>query len=166
MPLSDLLRLADIALSGHAGPDLPEEILRVVVEETGSRAGVLKRGGEAIARWPRTVSAQVEEATEGWSEIPFGGDEGHWCLRLLQLDRLDEAALDTTRISLRAPDGGSASADALRGSLADADGNGITEFRVYEYGPGDKIEITSYAHLERQENGGWAGEVSPGVRVR
>jgi len=102
MPLSDLLRLADIALSGHAGPDLPEEILRAVVEETGSRAGVLKRGDEAIARWPRTVSAQVEEATEGWSEIPFGGDDGHWCLRLLQLDRLDEAALDTTRISLRA----------------------------------------------------------------
>lgn len=102
MPLSDLLRLADIALSGHAGPNLPEEILRVVVEETGSRAGVLKRGAEAVARWPRTVSAQVEEATEGWSEIPFGGDEGHWCLRLLQLDRLDETALDTTRISLRA----------------------------------------------------------------
>ena len=102
MPLSDLLRLADVALSGHAGPDLPEEILRVVVEETGSRAGVLKSGDEAIARWPRTVSAQVEEATEGWSEIPFGGDDGRWCLRLLHLDRLDEAALDATRIGLRA----------------------------------------------------------------
>ncbi len=74
----------------------------MVVEETGSRAGVLKSGGEPIARWPRTVSAQVEEATEGWSEIPFGGDEGQWCLRLLQLDRLDESALDATRISLRA----------------------------------------------------------------
>ena len=102
MPLSDLLRLADVALSGHAGPDLPEEILRVVVEETGSRAGVLKKGDEAVARWPRTVSAQVEEATEGWSEIPFGGDEGQWCLRLLHLDRLDESALDATRIALRA----------------------------------------------------------------
>jgi serine phosphatase RsbU (regulator of sigma subunit) len=102
MPLSDLLRLADVALSGHAGPDLPEEILRVVVEETGSRAGVLKSGDAAIARWPRTVSAQVEEATEGWSEIPFGGDQGHWCLRLLHLDRLDESALDATRIGLRA----------------------------------------------------------------
>jgi serine phosphatase RsbU (regulator of sigma subunit) len=102
MPLSDLLRLADIALSGHAGPDLPEEILRAVVEETGSRAGILKRRGDPIARWPRTVSAQVEEATEGWSEIPFGSDEGSWCLRLLQLDRLDESALDATRISLRA----------------------------------------------------------------
>ena len=102
MPLSDLLRLADVALSGHAGPDLPEEILRVVVEETGSRAGVLKKSDEAIARWPRTVSAQVEEATEGWSEIPFGGDEGQWCLRLLHLDRLDESALNATRIGLRA----------------------------------------------------------------
>ena len=102
MPLSDLLRLADVALSGRAGPDLPEEILRAVVEETGSRAGVLKRHDEAIARWPRTVSPQVEDATEGWSEIPFGGDDGQWCLRLLQLDRLDESALDATRISLRA----------------------------------------------------------------
>jgi serine phosphatase RsbU (regulator of sigma subunit) len=102
MPLSDLLRLADIALSGHAGPDLPEEILRVVVEETGSRAGVLRSGDESIARWPRTVSTQVEEATEGWSEVPFGGDEGGWCLRLLHLDRLDESALDATKIGLRA----------------------------------------------------------------
>ncbi len=102
MPLSDLLRLADVALSGHAGPDLPEEILRVVVEETGSRAGILKSGDESIARWPRTVSSQVEEATEGWSEIPFGGDDGQWCLRLLQLDRLDESVLDATRIGLRA----------------------------------------------------------------
>jgi sigma-B regulation protein RsbU (phosphoserine phosphatase) len=102
MPLSDLLRLADVALSGHAGPDLPEDILRAVVEETGSRAGVLKSGEQSIARWPRTVSSQVEEATEGWSEIPFGGDEGQWCLRLLHLDRLDETALDATRIGLRA----------------------------------------------------------------
>ena len=102
MSLSDLLRLADIALSGHAGPDLPEEILRVVVEETGSRAGVLKSGEESIARWPRTVSPQVEEAKEGWSEVPFGGDDGQWCLRLLHLDRLDESVLDATRIGLRA----------------------------------------------------------------
>jgi serine phosphatase RsbU (regulator of sigma subunit) len=101
-PLSDLLRLADIALSGHAGPDLPEEILRVIVEETGSRAGVLKLGDDYIARWPRTVSTRVEEATEGWSEIPFGGDNGHWCLRLLHLDRLDESILDASRIGLRA----------------------------------------------------------------
>jgi serine phosphatase RsbU (regulator of sigma subunit) len=77
-------------------------VLKVVVEETGSRAGILRRGGISIARWPRTVSAQVEEATEGWSEIPFGTGEGAWSLRLLQLDRLDECTLDTIRIALRA----------------------------------------------------------------
>ncbi len=102
MRLSDLLRLADIALSGRAGPDLPEELLRAVVEETGSRAGVLRRDEMAVARWPRTVSAQVEEATDGWSEIPFGSDGGGWCLRLLHLERLDEAALGATRIGLSA----------------------------------------------------------------
>ena len=72
------------------------------MEETGSRAGVLRSGGKPVARWPRSVSAQVEEATKGWSEIPFGGDEGQWSLRLLHLDRLDESALDATRIGLRA----------------------------------------------------------------
>jgi serine phosphatase RsbU (regulator of sigma subunit) len=102
MPLSDLLRLADIAISGHAGPELPEELLRAVVEETGSRAGILRRQDETIARWPRTVSQQVEKATEGWSEIPFGGDDGSWSLRLLHLDRLDESALGATRLGLRA----------------------------------------------------------------
>ncbi len=102
MHLSDLLRLADIALSGRAGPDLPEELLRAVVEETGSRAGVLRRNATAVARWPRTVSAQVEEATDGWSEIPFGSDNDSWCLRLLHLERLDEAALGATRLGLSA----------------------------------------------------------------
>ncbi len=100
--LSDLLRLADIALSGRAGPNLPEELLRAVVEETGSRAGVLRRDDTAVARWPRTVSAQVEGATDGWSEIPFGSDDGGWCLRLLHLERLDEAALGATRLGLSA----------------------------------------------------------------
>ncbi|TFG39211.1 MAG: hypothetical protein E4H44_02520 [Candidatus Aminicenantes bacterium] len=102
MRLSDLLRLADIALSGRAGPDLPEELLRAVVEETGSRAGVLRRDKKAVARWPRTVSAQVEEATDGWSEIPFGSDDGGWCLRPLHLERLDESALGATRLGLSA----------------------------------------------------------------
>jgi serine phosphatase RsbU (regulator of sigma subunit) len=102
MPLSDLLRLADTAISGHAGPELPEEILRAVVEETGSRAGVLRRQDETVARWPRTVSPQVERATEGWSEIPFGSDDGSWSLRLLHLDRLDESALGATRLGLSA----------------------------------------------------------------
>ncbi len=102
MPLSDLLRLADLALSGHAGPDLPEEVLRAVVEETGSRAGILRRGDRAVARWPRTVSEQVEEATDGWSELPFSGIDGGWCIRLLHLDRLDESALNATRLGLSA----------------------------------------------------------------
>jgi len=102
MPLSDLLRLADIAISGHAGPELPEELLRAVVEETGSRAGILRRQDDIIARWPRTVSAQIEKATEGWSEIPFGSDDGSWCLHLLHLDRLDESALGATRLGLSA----------------------------------------------------------------
>lgn len=102
MPLSDLLRLADVALSGHAGPDLPEEVLRAVVEETGSRAGILRRGETAVARWPRTVSKQVEEATDGWSEVPFSGIDGGWCIRLLHLDRLEESALSATRLGLSA----------------------------------------------------------------
>jgi serine phosphatase RsbU (regulator of sigma subunit) len=73
-----------------------------VVEETGSRAGVLRRNATAVARWPRTVSAQVEGATDGWSEIPFGSDNDGWCLRLLHLERLDEAALGATRLGLSA----------------------------------------------------------------
>jgi serine phosphatase RsbU (regulator of sigma subunit) len=63
---------------------------------------VLRRNDRAIARWPRTVSAQVEEATDGWSEIPFGPDGGGWCLRLLHLERLDESALGATRLGLSA----------------------------------------------------------------
>jgi sigma-B regulation protein RsbU (phosphoserine phosphatase) len=102
MPLSDLLRLADTALSSHPGPQFAEDLLRAVVEATGSRAGVLRRDGEVLARWPRTVSQQVEEATEGWSEIPFAGDIAGWSLHLLQLDRLDEVALGVTRLGFRA----------------------------------------------------------------
>lgn len=73
-----------------------------MVEETGSRAGVLRRGDSAVARWPRTVSAQVEDATDGWSEIPFDAVAGGWRLRLLNLDRLDEAALSATKLGLNA----------------------------------------------------------------
>jgi serine phosphatase RsbU (regulator of sigma subunit) len=72
------------------------------VEETGSRAGVLRRHEDVVARWPRTVSPQVEEATEGWTEIPFGGNDADWCLRLLHLERLDESALGATRLGLSA----------------------------------------------------------------
>jgi serine phosphatase RsbU (regulator of sigma subunit) len=73
-----------------------------VVEETGSRAGVLRRDGEDIARWPRTVSPQVEAATEGWSEVPFAGDIAGWTLHVLQLGTLDESVLAAARLALRA----------------------------------------------------------------
>lgn len=102
MPLSDLLRLADTALSSTPGPQFAEDLLRAVVEETGSRAGVLRRDGDDVARWPRSVSRQVEEATEGWTEVPFAGDIAGWTLRLLQLERLDESALAASRLGLRA----------------------------------------------------------------
>jgi len=102
MPLSDLLRLADTALSSHQGPQFSEDLLRAVVEETGSRAGVLRRDGEDLARWPRTVSRQVEEATDGWTEVPFAGDVARWSLHLLQLERLDESVLSAARLGLRA----------------------------------------------------------------
>jgi len=102
MSLSELLRLADAALSSHQGPQFAEDLLRAVVEETGSRAGVLRREGEDLARWPRTVSRQVEEATQGWTAVPFAGDIAGWSLHLLQLERLDESVLGATRLGLRA----------------------------------------------------------------
>lgn len=102
MPLLDLLQLADVALGGHSGPQLPEEVLRAAVEETRSRAGVLRRGDEVLARWPRTVSRQVEEATEGWTELPFSSEGRGWMVRLLNVERLDELVLGATRLSLRA----------------------------------------------------------------
>jgi sigma-B regulation protein RsbU (phosphoserine phosphatase) len=102
MPLSDLLRLADLALSGNAGPDLPEEVLRALVEETGSRAGVLMRGDRDIARWPRTLTVPAEDAGDGWSHVPFAGIDESWELRLLRLDRLEEESLAATRLGLNA----------------------------------------------------------------
>ena len=63
---------------------------------------MLRRHDDVVARWPRTVSQQDEDATEGWSEIPFGGDDADWCLRLLHLERLDESALGATRLGLSA----------------------------------------------------------------
>ncbi len=63
---------------------------------------MLRRHEDVVARWPRTISPQVEDATEGWSEIPFGGNDGDWCLRLLHLERLDESALGATRLGLSA----------------------------------------------------------------
>ncbi len=99
----DLLRLADLALSGHCGPQLPEDLLRAVLEETSSRAGVLRSGSEEVARWPRTISPQVQES-EGWTDLPLGGDGSDWRMRLLNLDRLDEFVLGAARLALRAWD--------------------------------------------------------------
>ncbi len=99
----DLLRLADLALSGHCGPQLPEDLLRAVLEGTSSRAGVLRSGSEVVAHWPRTVSAQVQES-DGWTELPLGGDGSDWRMRLLNLDHLDEFVLGAARLALRAWD--------------------------------------------------------------
>lgn len=102
MPPDDLLHLAELALSGHGSPQLTEEILRAVVEASDSRAGVLRKGDEVRASWPRSVSKQVEGATEGWTDIPFGTDRGSWRLRLLNPERLDESVLGAARVGLRA----------------------------------------------------------------
>jgi sigma-B regulation protein RsbU (phosphoserine phosphatase) len=104
MSLDKLLTLADVALSGHPNPQLPEDLLRVLTEATRSRAAVLRRGPDVTARWPRTVSQQVEDATDGWTELPFGGEQSQWSLRLLGLERLDEAVAGATRLTLRAWD--------------------------------------------------------------
>ncbi len=102
MPLTELLRLADEALVSHPDPQFAEQLLRAVVEATGSRAGVLRCDDDVVARWPRAASRQVEEATEGWSEIPFFGNISGWTLRLLQIERLDESVLGAARLCLRA----------------------------------------------------------------
>jgi len=63
---------------------------------------MLRRDGEDLARWPRSVSRQVEQATDGWTEIPFAGNISGFSLHLLQLERLDETTLGATRLALRA----------------------------------------------------------------
>jgi len=73
-----------------------------VVEDSNSRAGVLRLGEEVRASWPRSVSRQVEDATAGWTEIPFGADGSQWRLRLLMPERLDQSSLGAARIALRA----------------------------------------------------------------
>jgi sigma-B regulation protein RsbU (phosphoserine phosphatase) len=105
MSLPDLLNLADLALRGQTIPNLVEDLLREVVEGSGSRAGVLRspREGEPT-RWPRTLSEQVESATDGWSEVSFGEEPARWVLRLLQAERLEESTLAAVRLVLRACD--------------------------------------------------------------
>lgn len=104
MALPDLLRSADLAL-GSQGAAVPrEDFLQQVVETTGSRAGILMGFDGDVVRCPRSLSPQVEQATEGWSDMLFGGGRGGWTLRLLQPERLDEAMLSAIRLVLRAWD--------------------------------------------------------------
>jgi len=102
MPHSDLIYLADTALSSHSSPQFAEDLLQAVVEESDSRAGILRRDDDDVARWPRTVSRQVEEATDGWTAIPFSGDISAWTLHLLKPERLDDSVMAAARLSLRA----------------------------------------------------------------
>jgi sigma-B regulation protein RsbU (phosphoserine phosphatase) len=104
MPLADLLRFADLSLAGQSTPQVTEDLLQAVVEETSSRAGVLRRGEDVVARWPRSISPQVEEATDGWTDMPFGDGDDSWSLRLLQAERVDESVLGIVRLGLRASD--------------------------------------------------------------
>jgi hypothetical protein len=57
-------------------------------------------------------------------------------------------------------------ASALRNGLTDPDGDGVTEFRVYEYGVGDRVEVASFAHMQWQEDRHWEGVMSLRVRVQ
>lgn len=61
------------------------------------------------------------------------------------------------------PDGPRTGAVALKAALSDADGDGQAEFRLYDYGVGDSVEIASWVQLRRLPNGTWQGDVSPGV---
>ena len=71
-----------------------------------------------------------------------------------------------TRLSLRAPDGAPATREALSKGLTDANGDGDAEFRIYEFGRGDRVELQSFAHLKRTPDGRWEGVMSPGVQVQ
>ncbi len=102
MSLRDLLRIADQAMSGPASPQAPEEVIRSVLEETGSGVGVLRRGGQVAARWPRSASRSLEESTDGWTSLVIGGDEHAWELRLLRPERVDDTVMDAARLALRA----------------------------------------------------------------
>ncbi len=68
-------------------------------------------------------------------------------------------------MNLRDTSGGIVSAEALERSLSDANGDGVRDFRVYEYGSGDRVEVSAFAALRRGADGQWTGEMSPGVQV-
>ncbi len=84
----------------------------------------------------------VSNAAGGWGSAPTG-----------------------TRISLLSTEQAAASADALRHALTDSNGDGVTGFWIHEYGVGDRVEVSSFASLQRQDDGRWAGVLSPGARL-
>jgi len=88
-----------------------------------------------------THSWLVRDAAGGWHSAPTG-----------------------TRLSLL--QGVDATAEALDAGLVDADGDGAAQFRLYEYGPGDRVEIAGFAHLRRAGDGTWRAVLSPGVSLR
>ncbi len=102
MSLRDLLRIADQAMSGPASPQVPEDVIRAVLEETGAGVGVLRRGGRVVARWPRGASRSLEESTDGWISLAIGSDAHAWELRLLRPERVDETVMGAARLALRA----------------------------------------------------------------
>ncbi len=101
MALPDLLRSADLALGGQGTAALSEDFLQKVVETTGSRAGVLKSCDTDVVRCPRSMSRQVEQATEGWSSVSPSDGRGGWTVRLLQPECLDEVVISTIRLVFR-----------------------------------------------------------------
>ena len=97
--------------------------------------------GTWLASEDGTHSWLVRDAAGGWHSAPTG-----------------------TRLSLQpGPDAG---AEALDAGLADANGDGVAEFRLYEYGPGDRVEIAGFAYLRRSDDGTWRAVLSPGVSLR
>jgi len=103
MPPHDLIRLADLALAGRYGSQLPVEVLRAVVEATGAEAGVLRLGEQSVARWPQHEEPTADESSEGWEQVP--SPEGfRWTLGLLRPETLDQGLLTAARLALRAWD--------------------------------------------------------------
>ncbi len=75
------------------------------------------------------------------------------------------AAAKGTRISLR--DGQHvADADALRQMLIDTNSDGAATFAMYEYGPGDTVQIANFAWLTRAADDAWNGIQAPNVITR
>jgi hypothetical protein len=95
-------------------------------------AGTTLENEDGTAHW------RVSGASGGWWSAPTGTTL-----------RLDPALGDAGK------------ADVLRAKLRDVDGNGEIGFRVYEYGPGDEVEIA--ACVDWRAKG--AVTHTPGVRV-